>query len=414
MFRPSLTNVRYQFVLALCALVVVAEGYDLIVYGTLIPSLLSEPGWALTRGEAGSIGSLVYVGMLVGALLSGRLSDRYGRRRLVLTCVAWFLVWTAACALAVAPWQLGLFRLLAGIGMGGVMPSVLALVKEYTPARRTSLAITVLMAGVPFGGSAAAVLGLAVLPGHGWRAMFWVGAGISVLILVVAWGLLPESMKFQASTARPPMRALFGRQMFAATVLFALAAFTNLLTWYGLNTWLTTVMRDLDYPLSSALQFSLTLNVGAIVGSFVFALGGDRFGPRPGALVASVVTAAAIAGTAAGPGAAIVLLALIAVMGAGAQSALNLINAAVAAFYPTAIRATALGWSNGIGRLGAIASPWLGGIVLSSGAGPTTLFWTFAGSATTSAIVLALLVFVAPASVDADVSPRLATPEILH
>lgn len=395
---------RYPLVLALCALIVVAEGYDLIVYGTLIPTLLTEPGWELTRGTAGTIGSLVYVGMLVGALLSGRLSDRYGRRRLVLVSVTWFLVFTAGCALAGAPWQLGVFRLLAGIGMGGVMPCVLALVKEYAPPGRTSLAVTVLMAGVPFGGSAAALLGLVVLPAYGWRPMFWIGVAISAVILAAAWALLPESQKFRVGAPQPPLRALFGRATLAATLLFAAAAFTNLLTWYGLNTWLTTAMRDLNYPLESALQFSLTLNVGAIVGSFAFAFAGDRFGARRTALLASLLAAGAIAATAAGPATMIALLGLIAIMGAGAHSALNLINAAVAEFYPTAIRATALGWSNGVGRMGAIASPWLGGVILSSGADPTTLFWTFAGSAVTSAIILAILVASTPATLDTEIS----------
>ena len=414
MRRTARSSAGFPTVIGLCALVVVAEGYDLIVYGTLIPSLLAEPGWNLTKGTAGTIGSLVYVGMLVGALLSGRLSDRYGRRALVLTCVGWFLVWTAACALADSPLQLGLFRLLAGIGMGGVMPCVLALVKEYTPARRTSLAVTVLMAGVPIGGSTAALLGILVLPSHGWRAMFLIGAAISALILVAAWLLLPESTLFRAATVRPPMRALFGRPMILATALFAVAAFTNLLTWYGLNTWLTTLMRDLDYPLSSALQFSLTLNVGAILGSFLFAFGGDRFGPRRAALAASVVAAVGIVGTATGPTAAVVLLALIAVMGAGAHSALNLINAAVAEFYPTAIRATALGWSNGIGRIGAIASPWLGGVVLSSGADPTTLFWVFAASAATSAVVLAILITATPRTVDPSDTADIPSAALAH
>jgi len=290
--------------------------------------------------------------------------------------------------------------LLAGIGLGGVMPCVLALVKEYTPPRRTSLAVTVLMAGVPFGGSAAALLGLVVLPSHGWRPMLWIGVAISALILLGAWALLPESTTFQAGAPQPSIRTLFRPGTLAATLLFAAAAFTNLFTWYGLNTWLTTVMHDLKYPLQSALQFSLALNVGAIAGSFAFAFAGDRYGARRTALVASLVAAAAIAATAAGPVTSLVLLALIAIMGASAQSGLNLINVAVAQFYPTSIRATALGWSNGIGRTGAIASPWLGGVVLSSGADPTTLFWIFAGSAVTSAIILAILMTLTPATLN--------------
>ncbi|RAX44541.1 MFS transporter [Arthrobacter sp. AQ5-06] len=390
----SLTRTGSWGVVALCSLVIVAEGYDLIVFGALIPSLLAEPGWHLDPSGIGAIGSLVYVGMLVGALVSGRLSDRFGRRRLVLVSMTIFMIFTAGCALAAAPEQLGLFRLLAGLGMGGVMPSVLALAKENAPAKKINLVVTILMAGVPLGGTTASLLGLAIIPSAGWRPMFWIGAALSALILTVSFLKLPESAEYAAnrvSGASAKFRDLFSPRFIKLTLLFAAAAFTNLLTWYGLNTWLTQLMKKLNYPLESALQFSLTLNIGAVVGSFLLAWLADRYGSRPIALIASLITAAAIAGTAIGTSNAILLLACIAVMGMGAHSTLNLINASVADSYPSQLRATALGWSNGTGRLGAIASPWLGGVILTAGAPPQAVFWTFVGSALASSVLITFL-----------------------
>ncbi|MDF2824399.1 MAG: transporter [Mycobacterium sp.] len=384
-------------VVVLCAVVVVAEGYDLIIYGTLIPSLLAEPGWGLDQASAGTVGSLVYVGMLIGSVLSGRLSDRYGRRKLALASIAWFTLWTAGCALATGVWQLGAFRLLAGIGMGGVLPCLLALVKEYSPPRRTSLAVTVMMAGVPLGGTGASLLALAVLDERGWRFMFWVGVVVSVMILVLAWWLLPESEQFRAvaaEKAKGRLTDLFARPFIALTVLFACATFLNILTTYGLNTWLTTLMYELDYPLSSALQFSLTLNIGAVLGSFLLAYLGDRLGTRPMALAASLITAAAIAFTATGPAQMAALLLAIAVMGMGGHSSLILITASVANAYPVEIRATALGWSTGTGRLGAIVSPWLGGAMLAAGVDPTMLFWTFSASSLSAALMVTVLLVI--------------------
>ena len=378
-------------VIALCALVVIAEGYDLIVYGALLPALLKEPGWGLTGATGGVIGSMVYVGMLFGALAGGRLADRFGRRRFTLASVAWFAVWTGACALSAAPGQLGLFRLLAGIGMGAVMPAAMALAREYSPPGRSGLTMTILMAGIPLGGTTASLLALQLLSTHGWRLMFWIGAAISVLIFGISAALLPESTVFQQQRddKRQGIAELFG-PLRTTTLLFAAATFANLFTWYGLNTWITTLMRALDYPLSSALQFSLTLNAGAVIGSFAIAAAGDRWGVRRVAVLCALLTAGGIAGCAVGTSHQVLLLTFIALIGMGAHSALNLINASVADTYPAALRATALGWSNGIGRLGAVTAPTLGGWILAE-FGPRPVFVLFMLTALIAAGVLALL-----------------------
>jgi AAHS family benzoate transporter-like MFS transporter len=389
-------------VVTLCALVVIAEGYDLIVFGALLPTLLVEPGWGLTSASAGSIGSLVYLGMLVGALAGGPVCDRFGRRRFVNVAVAWFTVWTAACALAQAPWQLGAARLLAGLGMGAVIPASVALAREYTPAHRGGLTVTILMAGIPVGGTAASLLGLAVLPEHGWRAMFGIGGLISVLILAVSLTWLPESEAFRSGAGAPsasgaPVRGgrfaeLFRRRRRLLSALFALATFANLLTWYGLNTWLTTLMRELGYPLRSALQFSLTLNTGAVLGSFLLVPLATRWGNRRVAGLCALLASAGTLACAIGSGRLLVLLAFIAVIGAGAQSALNLVLASVADSYPARIRATALGWSNGMGRLGAVVAPALGGAILAGGLGPRVVLLTFSLTALAAAVVISALV----------------------
>ena len=378
-------------VIALCALVVIAEGYDLIVYGALLPALLKEPGWEMTGATAGVIGSMVYVGMLFGALAGGRLADGFGRRRFTLVSVAWFAVWTAVCATSASPWQLGLFRLLAGIGMGAVMPAAMALAREYSPPGRSGLTMTILMAGIPLGGTTASLLALQLLTTHGWRLMFWIGAAISLAIFGISAALLPESQVFQRQRdeKRHWIAELFG-PLRTTTLLFAAAAFANLFTWYGLNTWITTLMRTLDYPLSSALQFSLTLNAGAVIGSFAIAAAGDRWGVRRVAMLCALLTAGGIAGCAVGTDHQGLLLTFIALIGMGAHSALNLINASVADTYPAALRGTALGWSNGIGRLGAVTAPTLGGWILAE-FGPRPVFVAFMLTALITAIMLALL-----------------------
>lgn len=403
--RPS--GAASWLVVALCALVVIAEGYDLIVFGALLPKLLVEPGWGLTSASAGALGSLVYLGMLVGALAGGPVCDRIGRRWFVNVAVAWFTGWTTVCALAQAPWQLGVGRLLAGLGMGAVIPASVALAREYTPAHRGAWTVTILMAGIPVGGMAASLLGLAVLPAHGWRAMFGIGGLISVLILAASLTWLPESEVYRsaaagtgagtgADTAGPArggrFAELFRRRRRLLSALFALSSFANLLTWYGLNTWLTTLMRELGYPLRSALQFALTLNTGAVAGSFLLAALAARWGNRRVAVLCALLASAGTLACAIGSGRLLVLLAFIAVIGAGAQSALNLVLASVADSYPARIRATALGWSNGMGRLGAVVAPALGGAILAGGFGPRSVLLTFSLTAFAAAVLISVLV----------------------
>ncbi|HWM06060.1 MAG TPA: MFS transporter [Actinophytocola sp.] len=388
-------------VVALGALVVVAEGYDLIVYGALLPKLIAEPSWGMTSASAGSIGSLVYLGMLVGALAGGPICDRVGRRAFVNVSVGWFTLWTIACALAQAPWQLGTARLLAGLGMGAVIPAAVALTKEYAPGHRTGLVVTILMAGIPIGGTAASLLGIVLLPTHGWRIMFLIGGGISLAVLAVSVARLPESASYATSPAgtgaqpRPSavtaFAALFREHRALLTALFAVATFANLLTWYGLNTWLTTLMREMNYPLGSALTFSLCLNSGAVVGSLVLVLAANRWGLRQVAAVCGVLTAAGIGVCAAGPQHTGILLTTVTVIGAAAQTALTLILASVADSYPTRIRASAVGWANGTGRAGAVVAPVLGGAILAAGLGPRAVFLAFAASALVAAAVMVVL-----------------------
>jgi len=110
-------------VVAICFLTIVFDGYDLIVYGSAVPSLLAEPGWQLGPAQAGAIGSYALAGMLIGALGAGAVTDRLGRRRIMLIGITWFSVAMVGCALAPTPELLGLLRFVAGFGLGGVIPA---------------------------------------------------------------------------------------------------------------------------------------------------------------------------------------------------------------------------------------------------------------------------------------------------
>jgi AAHS family benzoate transporter-like MFS transporter len=374
-----------RLVIGLCFAVIVFDGYDLIVYGATVPALLTHEPWGLTPATVGAIGSFALVGMLVGALLAGALTDVVGRRRVMLVGVCWFSVAMAGCAIAPTPEVFGLFRLLGGIGLGGVMPTAIALTAEYSAAHRRSWNNAVMFSGYAVGGILAALLALALMPSLGFRVMYWVGVLPLVTIVPLLVRHLPESLSFLAmkgrlrgsTRRRTGVAVLFTRRHILPALLFAVTSFFGLLLVYGLNTWLPQIMKTAGYPLTSSLLFLVMMNVGAVVGALLVAPIGDRVGMKP-------VTALAFAAAAVSiyllhvPMAAPLMYVLVAIAGFGTIGCQILVNAYVAMHFPDEVRATALGWTLGIGRLGAIVGPTFGGFLLSSGLGTAWNFYAFA------------------------------------
>lgn len=387
-----------RLVIGLCFVVIVFDGYDLIVYGATVPALLTYAPWDLTPTTVGAIGSYALVGMLVGALLAGVLTDIIGRRRVMIAGVAWFSVAMAGCAMARNPEVFGVFRLLGGIGLGGVMPTAIALTAEYSRPHRRSFNNAVMFSGYAVGGILAALLALALMPANGFRPMYWIGVLPLVTVVPLLVRHLPESMTFLAVKGRlrgtEPRKAglsvLFTRRHLVPAVLFAITSFFGLLLVYGLNTWLPQIMKTAGYPLTSSLLFLVVMNVGAVVGSLLVAPIGDRVGMRPvtGAAFLAAAVSIYLLHT---PMAAPLMYALVAVAGFGTIGCQILVNAHVAMHFPDEVRATALGATLGIGRLGAIVGPTFGGLLLASDLDVDWNFYVFAIPAAVGALVVFLL-----------------------
>ncbi|WP_461173921.1 aromatic acid/H+ symport family MFS transporter [Arthrobacter sp. Z1-9] len=380
-----------------CWLLVVFDGYDLIVYGTVQSSLISETGWGLTKATAGTIGSMAFVGMMIGAIFAGRMADSWGRRRTILGCAVAFSVFTVLCAFAPNAAVFGALRLLAGIGLGGLVPSANALVAELVPTKWRSTIATLMMSGVPIGGSIAALVGIQLIPAFGWQSMFLVA--VLALVIVVPLGLkyLPETLGSKQDTQSKPAAAdtkasagfssLLRAPYLGISMLFAVATIATLFAWYGLGTWLPNLMQLAGYNLGSALTFALALNLGAVAGSVITAWAGTRYGPIPTAIAAAAVAAGALVVLVTGPPVAVVYLMLV-LAGVGTHGTQCLIIAAVANHYPTHLRGTALGWALGTGRIGAVAAPQVGGLLLAAGLGVSSNFLAFAGAAAIAAVLL--------------------------
>lgn len=377
---------------------VVFDGYDLIVYGTVQSALAKE--WNLSSATLGTIGSTAFFGMAVGAVVIGRLSDRIGRKAAVIGSVLILSVFTLLCAFAPNPWVFGLLRFVAGLGLGGLVPSVNAMTSDLVPRKTMSAWATIMMSGVPLGGSIAAILARVIIPSSeewGWRFMFLVAVVPLVIGLPIAMKVIPSDKAIKADheareghSEPAGFKDLLVSRYRWISIWFALATFVTLLAWYGLGTWLPRLMETAGYNFGHALMFTLALNLGAIIGSIVTAWAGDRFGPIRSGIVAAGVAGIALLLLLTYPPVVAVYVILI-LAGVGTHGTQILIIAAVANFYPSNMRGTALGWALGVGRIGAVVAPQLAGLLLAWNLGVNSNFIMFGAAALLSAISLSVL-----------------------
>jgi benzoate transport len=394
------------WVAPLCWSAVALEGFDLVVLGVVLPTLLKEPSWGLTPNTASIISVVGLLGVMLGALAIGPVSDIIGRRKTMLLTVVSFSVFTLLCAFAPNPWIFGLLRFLAGLGLGGLLPTALALINEYAKRGRGGSATTTLMTGYHVGAVATALLGIVVIQRFGWHWMFIIGALPAVVLVPLLMRYLPESAAFRtthdATTAAPsataatpkaqknPVGILFHHGLARATIAFWVTSFMGLLLVYGLNTWLPEIMRAAGYELGAALALLLVLNIGAIVGLLVAGQVANRIGHRRSTIAWFALAALFLALLSIKlPGIGVYLSVLLA--GMFVFSAQVLVYAYVAHVYPAAARGTALGAASGVGRLGAISGPLLTGVLLTAGLAYPWGFYMFALVAALGAVAVVLV-----------------------
>ncbi|MFI0542772.1 MFS family permease [Streptomyces canus] len=381
-------------VVGLCWLAVLFDGLDMFIYGSVLPHLLETGTFGLTPDQAGDLGSYATFGMLVGALVAGTVADRIGRKKLMVSCVVLFSLASGVCALADGVAVFGLGRTLAGVGLGGLLPTAISMVSDYAPRGRGALVIGLLMTAHHAGGILSAYVAKWLIDPVGWRAAFWVCV-LPLLFAPVLAKLLPESLSFLVAKGRgeearalaerydvevPAAKAggagdrwtnlanLFRGNEWIQTLLYWVASFGGLLLVYGVATWLPTLMRAEGYALGSALSFVVVFNLGGIVGMLVAGRAADRFGaPRISALWFALTAAGVFLLSVHMP--MTVTMIVVFLTGVFLNSAQTMIYATVSIRSTADSRATAVGWTSGMGRFGAVFGPWLGGQLLASGNG---------------------------------------------
>jgi MFS transporter, AAHS family, benzoate transport protein len=396
--QPFLDNAKFNAfhrnILLWCALILVFDGYDLVIYGTVLPVLMKN--WNLTPVEAGRLASYALIGMMFGAFIFGTVANRIGQKKAIIACIILFSGFTFLCGFAETPTTFAIFRFLAGLGIGGVMPNVISLMAEYSPKNIRSTLVTTMFSGYAIGGIMSALLGIFLIPKLGWQGIFYVGI-IPLLLLPLIMRYLPESLNFLVKNGRMDeaqailqkveptytpqsdsileiapavagttgVKNLFTNNRLLSTVMFWVAFFCSLLTVYGLNSWLTKlIMTKPEYKdnLSLSLTFLLVLNIGGIFGAIGGGRLGDKYDLRKTVIGFFLMGSAAIGLL--GFSTSFVMYVLMFFAGAATIGNQIVLNTLVAQFYPALLRSTGIGWASGVGRIGAIIGPIFGGVLV--------------------------------------------------
>jgi AAHS family benzoate transporter-like MFS transporter len=395
--HPAETR-SHPAVIALCMIITVIEGFNLIVFGSVVPLLLEDASLGVTDEQTGLIGGLVYIGAILGALLAPVVAERAGRKRVLILAIGLFALGAVLTGASVSASMLAVARFLTGFGVGGALTTAMTVARNSASARRASIVVTITMAGIPLGGVVASLLAIPILPAFGWRPMFFVGAGTALAILaaVVAMAVpadTPQEVAGREWTGRQKLVTLFGGRGAVVALVVAVCAIANMVAWQGLNVWATQSMVSLGYSLSAALLLSFTLTGAAVLGSFASGWAADRHGSARLAVVTSACTLLGMAGMLVLPVSVPVTVVCVALMGIGGHSTMNLVHTTAADIYPLPVRAAALGWSNGTSFVGAFLGPTLGGAAIASG-GAHGLFTAY-GVAAAVCLVAVFSLFVA-------------------
>jgi MFS transporter, AAHS family, 4-hydroxybenzoate transporter len=399
---------RFQYLIfATCMLIMLCDGFDTQAVAYVAPSIVSE--WKLAPGSFGPVFSAVLLGSMVGAFTFGNVGDRLGRKKTLVACVVLFGLLNIASAYATSIQALMILRFLCGIGLGGAIPSVTALVSEFSPVRKRNTLIAMTWCGFALGAVCGGLISVPLILNFGWPAVFVAGGILPLCIAPLALFALPESIKLlavaransvriaailqkiapdrhfgadagyvieEARPGRGDFSALFKDGLALGSILLCLAFFMSLMLVYLFINWIPLLLRQAGLPLQNALMGTIVFNLAGIFGSVACTQLIDRriFRPITALIGAYFLGAVAVFGMGHAGTTFWLIMTMIFLSGffiIGVQLSLN---AFITGFYPTAIRGTGVGWSQVMGRGGSLIGPLVGGVLVSKGLSPEAMF----------------------------------------
>ncbi|MDO4434449.1 MAG: aromatic acid/H+ symport family MFS transporter [Alysiella sp.] len=408
-----------KFIVFLCFLIVVMDGFDVVIMGFVGPAL--KEAWQWSNSDLAPVLSAALAGLTFGALTAGPLGDKFGRRKVLIASVFIFGLFTLLVALAGSKTEFIVYRFIAGFAMGGIMPMVATLVKEYSPARRASLLVTIVFAGFTVGAAGGGFLAAWMVPTFGWQSVFYLGGILPIITAGIMIAAMPESLTYMVhkrgnqtqirqivercapgstqtdsifvvpaeatgsiSTENPIKIALNNHYRLGSFMLW-ISYFMHLFLVYLLGSWMPTMIKESGMTTSQAAIISAMFQLGGPLGSVTLGWFMDRFEQHRVIQTAYAIGAVFLV-IMSNIGGEYVLMCIVAfIIGAGFNGGGTAMNALSTNFFPLPARATGNSWMHGIGRTGAFISAFAGAWMLNAG-------WKFADVALALTIPAGLII----------------------
>ncbi|QAY76438.1 MFS transporter [Sphingosinicella sp. BN140058] len=396
------------------------DGFDVLAISFASPGIASE--WGIDRAALGVVLSMELIGMAVGSIILGGVTDRIGRRPMILACLCvmaagMFMVTTTTSIFALSAW-----RVFTGLGIGGMLAATNATVAEYANARSRNFCVALMAIGYPIGAVLGGMVAAQLLKGHDWRFVFYFGGGVTLAFLPIVWWLLPETIPFlcqkqgpgalakvnralarmghAAVAVLPPAAAagegrslgdVFRPALLATTLLVTLAYFTHIATFYFILKWVPKIVVDMGFAPSAAAGVLVWANVGGAIGGALLGLLARSLPLRPLILVALTGSVVMVSWFGRGQSDLAHLSLVVGISGFFTNAGVVGLYAVFAQAFPTHVRATGTGFAIGVGRGGAAISPIVAGLLFEAGFGLQGVAIVMAAGAAVAAVAILLL-----------------------
>jgi benzoate transport len=396
------------------------DGFDVLSISFASPGIAQE--WGIDRAALGIVLSMELIGMALGSVFLGGVADKIGRRPTIIGCLVVMAIGMLMATTVRGLVDLSIWRIVTGLGIGGMLASINAVAAEFSNSKRRDLSVSLMSIGYPLGAVLGGIVAAQLLRGNDWRSVFYFGAAVTAVLIPVVYFIVPESVHWLArkqpagalerinsalrrmghatANALPEMSSaarkgsmseIFQPGLVAITTIVTLAYFFHITTFYFIVKWIPKIVVDLGFPASSAANVLVWTNVGGATGGAVFGLLTLKFGLKPLTIVLLVLSTVTVTLFGRSPADLQNLSMICAMAGFCTNAGIVGLYAIIARVFPTQVRAFGTGFTVGVGRGGSVLAPIIAGFLFTAGYSLPVVAMTMASGSLRAAAVLILL-----------------------